>query len=159
MSISSSALTSTRQQYIDAIRALPQQLEAMVLPLSDAELDKQFESEWTVRQIVHHVADSHMSANFRFRKPLTEIRPELMVYDQEAFALLPDYRLPIAPSLEIIRGMHVRFVALLEALSEEEWQRTGVHSDWGEVTVEEVARRYAEHGQIHLDQIDRVLKG
>jgi hypothetical protein len=152
-------MTPERQQYIDAIRSLPQQLEAVVLPLSEADLDKQFESEWTVRQIVHHVADSHMSANFRFRKPLTEDRPDLMVYDQAAFALLPDYSLPIAPSLDLIRGLHVRFVALLEALSEEEWQRTGVHPDWGEVTVEEVARRYAEHGQIHLDQIDKVLKG
>jgi hypothetical protein len=153
------ALTPIRQQYIDDIRNFPQQLEQRVLSLSDGELDKRFESEWTVRQIVHHVADSHMSANFRFRKPLTEDRPDLMVYDQEAFALQPDYRLPIAPSLEIIRGLHVRFVTLLESLSEEEWQRTGIHSEWGEVTVEEVARRYAEHGHIHLNQIDRVLKG
>lgn len=152
-------MTPERLQYIEAIRRFPQQLEAVALPLSDVDLDKQFESEWTVRQIVHHVADSHMSANFRFRKPLTEDRPDLMVYDQAAFALLPDYRLPIAPSLELIRGLHVRFVALLEALSEEEWQRTGLHPEWGEVTVEEVARRYAEHGQIHLDQIDKVLRG
>jgi hypothetical protein len=157
--MTSSVLTPERQQYIDAIRNFPTQLEQVVLPLGDAELDKQFESEWTVRQIVHHVADSHMSANFRFRKPLTENRPDFMIYDQEAFALMPDYRLPIAPSLELIRGLHVRFVALLEALSEEDWQCTGLHPEWGEVTVEEVARRYAEHGRIHLAQIDKVLHG
>ncbi len=74
-------------------------------------------------------------------------------------ALLADYRLPIAPSLEILRGLHARFVALLESLSDEAWMRTGVHPSWGEVTVEEVARRYAEHGRVHLNQIDRVLRG
>ncbi len=155
----SPTLTGQRQRYIDALRRFPDQLEQIVLPLSDAELDKQFETEWTVRQIVHHLADSHMSANFRFKKPLTETRPDFMGYDQDAFALLGDYRLPIAPSLQLLRGLHERFVALLESLSEEDWQRSGVHSEWGETTVEDVARRYAEHGLNHLEQIDRVLKG
>ena len=74
-------------------------------PLSDDLLDGRAPGEWTTRQIVHHVADSHMSANFRFRKPLTEPNPApLPVYDQEAWAELPDYHMPLEPSFRFCAG-------------------------------------------------------
>lgn len=150
-------MSSTRQDYIERIRKFPADFEALVIHLSDDQLDKRIPGEWSVRQIVHHVPDSHMSAVFRFKKPLTEDRPDFMTYDQDAFALLGDYKLPIAPSLALLHALHVRFVALLESLTDEQWQRTGFHPSWGEVSVEEVARRYADHGDNHINQINKTL--
>jgi hypothetical protein len=105
---------------------------------------------------VHHLADSHMSANFRLRLPLSETAPVFPTYDQDAWARMGDYALPLEPSLLILRGWHARIVALLESLSDDEWAQTGTHPAWGEVTVEEVARRYAAHGDNHLAQIDGI---
>lgn len=149
---------ASRQDYIQKLREFPAQLEARVTPLTDDQLDqREAESEWSTRQIVHHLADSHMSANFRFRLPLTEPPiPKLPTYDQEAWALLPDYRLPLEPSLLILRGLHVRFVALLEALPDDQWTCTGLHYEWGEISVENVALRYADHCDNHMAQINRI---
>jgi hypothetical protein len=148
---------ASRPDYIQKLREFPAELEARVTRLTDEQLNqREAEGEWSTRQIVHHLADSHMSANFRFRLPLTASAPNLPVYDQEAWAELPDYSLPLESSLTILRGLHVRFVALLEALSEEQWQRSGFHPTWGEVTVEEVARRYANHCDNHMNQINRI---
>ena len=147
-----------RNLAIERLRSFPVELEALVRPLSDAVLDGNAPGEWTTRQIVHHVADSHMSANFRFRKPLTEANPaSLPVYDQDAWAELPDYHMPLEASFQILRGLHARFVALLESLTEAQWQMTGVHPEWGEVTVAEVAASYADHCDNHLNQIKRNL--
>lgn len=145
---------------IERLRTFPDELEALVGGMSDAELNKAIAGEWTTRQNVHHVADSHMSAVFRFKKPLTEANPaEIPVYEQDEWARLPDYDLPIAPSLLIIRGLHVRFVALLEALTENDLARTGIHPSWGVVTVADVAARYAEHCDAHMAQIQRNITG
>ena len=142
---------------IATLAAFPDRLEARVLPLSDEQLDQRTaDTEWTTRQIVHHLADSHMSANFRVRLPRTEEAPRFPTYDQEAWAQLFDYQLPIAPSLQILRGWHARIVALLESLNEADWQQSGSHPEWGAVTVEEVARRYAEHCDNHMAQIDGI---
>jgi len=146
------------QDAIARLRDFPAQLEALVLPLTDAQLDHKMPGEWTTRQIVHHLADSHMSAVFRFKLPLTEPpSPNFMTYDQDAFAMLADYRLPLEPSLLIIRGLHVRFVALLESLTDAQWQMTGIHTSWGATTVAEVASRYADHCDNHIEQMTRVL--
>jgi hypothetical protein len=151
--------SAERQGYIQTLREFPERLEARVLPLSDTQLDQCTAStEWTTRQIVHHLADSHMSANFRFRLPLSADKPALPTYDQDQWALMTDYALPLDSSLTILRGLHVRFVALLEGLSEEQWQQIGIHPDWGEVTVEEVAGRYAEHCDNHINQINGIGK-
>jgi len=147
-----------RQLAILRLRTFPDELEALVVPLSDRMLDSGVPGEWTTRQIVHHLADSHMSAVFRFKKPLTEANPATIpVYDQAAWAELADYQLPIAPSLAILRGLHARFVALLESLTEDQWKMTGVHPEWGVVTVATVAQRYADHCDNHINQIQRNL--
>jgi hypothetical protein len=135
----------------------PIELEALISPLTDAQLDHKMPGEWTTRQIVHHLADSHMSAVFRFKLPLTEPTPTFMTYDQDAFAELADYQLPIESSIIVIRGLHARFAALLESLTNEQWEKTGIHPNWGEVTVAEVASRYADHCDAHIEQITRVL--
>lgn len=154
------AAYTDRASAIERLRSFPDELESLVTPLSDADLDRHAPGEWSTRQIVHHLADSHMSANFRFRKPLSEPNPApLPVYDQEAWAEMADSRLPIAPSLLILRGLHARYVALLESLTEAQWMQTGSHPDWGIVTVENVAYRYAAHCDVHLAQIQRALRG
>ncbi len=145
------------QAYIAVLREFPARLEARVNPLTDAQLDQRTaDTEWSARQIVHHLADAHMSANFRFRLPLSEDNPPLPIYDQDAYARMADYALPLEPSLQILRGWHARIVVLLESLTEDDWQKTGVHPSWGTVTVEEVARRYANHCDNHMNQIDGI---
>lgn len=147
-----------RQDALARLRDFPVELEALVMPLTDAQLDHKMPGEWTTRQIVHHLADSHMSAVFRFKLPLTDtFIPTFIVYDQDAFAELADYRLPIEPSILLIRGLHARFAALLESLTDEQWAKTGFHPYWGQVTVAEVASRYADHCDAHIEQITRVL--
>jgi hypothetical protein len=146
-----------REQWIATLRAFPARLEARVRPLSDVQLDqRKADTEWSTRQIVHHLADSHMSANFRVRLPLSESEPALPAYDQDAWARMADYALPIEPSLLILRGWHARIAVLLEALPEADWARTGIHPEWGVVTVEEIVRRYATHCDNHMTQIDGI---
>jgi len=146
-----------RQHYIQLIREFPEQFAALVRPFTDEQLEcRVAEGEWSIRQIVHHVADSHINANNRFRLPLTEDNPTLPGYDQDKYALQPDYALPLEISLSILPGLHARWVALLESLTEEQWNRTGVHSEWGTVTVETIARNYSWHGQNHINQINTI---
>jgi hypothetical protein len=146
-----------RQVYIATLREFPARLEARVTPLTNAQLDQRTAAtEWSTRQIVHHLADSHMSANFRFRLPLSETSAALPTYDQDAWARMADYTLPLEPSLQILRGWHTRIVALLESLNDDAWAKTAVHLSWGTVTVEEVARRYAAHCDNHIAQIDGI---
>lgn len=146
-----------RQVYIETWRAFPDRLEARVLPLTDAQLDQRTApAQWTTRQIVHHLADSHMNANFRFRLPLHMENPMLPTYDQEVWAKMPDYTLPIAPSLMLLQGYHPRIVALLEGLTEDQWLRPCTHPEWGTIMVEDVARRYAAHCDNHIAQIDGI---
>lgn len=146
-----------RQQYIATLRDFPDRLEARVRPLTADQLEQRTApSEWCTRQIVHHLADSHMSAVFRFKLPLTQDAPTFPTYDQDAWALLADSDLPLDVSFLILRGLHARFTALLESLTDEQWSRTGTHPEWGPVTVEEVARRYAGHCDVHMAQIDGI---
>ncbi len=146
-----------RVRYIQTLREFPDRLEALVLPLSDVQLDQRVaESEWSPRQIVHHLADSHMGANFRFRLPLDEDNPVVPTYDQEAWARHSDYAMPLESSLLIIRGLHQRFVALLESLTEEQWRRLVRHPEHGQLDVEDVARRYASHCDNHIQQMNAV---
>lgn len=148
---------TTRELYIATLRDFPERLEARVRPLTDAQLDQRTaDTEWSTRQIVHHLADSHMSANFRVRLPLSEEGPVFPTYDQDAWARMPDYALPIESSLLILRGWHERIAFLLESLPEAEWARTGTHPEWGVVSVEDVVRRYADHCDNHMAQIDGI---
>jgi hypothetical protein len=150
--------TPVQQEHIDKLREFPAVFEALVGKLSDEILDtKEREGEWTVRQIVHHLADSHLNAWGRMKLPLTENHPTIKPYDQAKWAEQPDYRLPIGPSLQIIDGLHQRMVALLESLSPEEWQKSLYHPEAGrDMTVEEVAKTYANHGYEHIAQINKI---
>src|SRR5207249_1757028 len=117
--------TTERHQMIAKIRGLPAAVEAAVRGLSEKQLDTPYrEGGWTVRQVVHHLADSHMNAFVRAKLMLTEEKPTLKPYDQEKWALLKDtIGTPVQSSLSILRGVHDRWTLLFETLAESSWTR------------------------------------
>jgi hypothetical protein len=150
--------TSQRQKYIEKLRNFPVDLEAAVTPLTNGQLEaREAAEEWSVRQIVHHIADAHINGITRIKLALTEENPTIKPYDQDYWAELPDYVLPIGSSLLVIKGVHIHFVALLSSLNGEQWERPYTHPAEGDLIVEDLARIYAEHGYEHLAQIQRAL--
>lgn len=150
---------NSRQILIDQIREFPNVLEAAVKHLNVAQLQEHtLPGEWSVQQIVHHLADSHMNSVIRLKLILTMERPPLQAYPQEIWAELADVdQTPIDDSLSILRGLHHRWAAVFESLEEHQWQRIGLHTEDGEVSVHDLLVSYANHCEIHLDQIRRVL--
>lgn len=147
--------THSRTELINQLKDFPLQLDTAVSDLNDEQLDTRYRVEgWTVRQVVHHVADSHMNAFIRMKLAITEDRPRYKTYEQDDWALLPDTRYaPTKASLLILRGLHERWANLLEKLPAESWTRTGVHPENGEVTLDEMLASYVAHGARHLRQI------
>jgi hypothetical protein len=143
-----------REEKIAKIRNLPAILDAALRDLNDAQLDTPYrEKGWTVRQVVHHMADSHMNAYIRMKLVLTEDHPPLKGYDQEAWAVLTDTSLPIEHSLRILKGLHERWSYLLERVPATAWPRSAIHSESGEMTLEDLLTTYAHHGENHVRQI------
>jgi hypothetical protein len=151
--------TQERQQSIDKIRRLPGQIEALVSGLSAAQLTTHFlTGEWTVAQNVHHLADSHMNSYIRCKLILTEENPPLKPYDQDAWANLPDAQTAdLSTSLTLLKQLHARWVTFWENLPETAWGRVGFHPDNGPMTLADIVRSYAAHGEAHIDQITRTL--
>jgi uncharacterized damage-inducible protein DinB len=145
---------STRAEQIETIRLLPLLLRAAVYDLSDAQLDTPYrEGGWTVRQLVHHIADSHANAYIRFKLALTEDNPTIKPYEEAAWAMLPDSSLLIDPSLAIADGVHARLAALLTSLSEADFERTFLHPVLGPMTVARNLAMYDWHSRHHLAHI------
>lgn len=136
------------------LAALPAQLAAAVAGLGPDQLDTKYRN-WTIRQIVHHLADSHTQAVTRCRWALTEDHPTIKPYDESRWAELDDARLgPIEPSLAILTGLHARWVELLRSLADEQWVRTFLHPEGGRVVpLTAMPELYAWHGRHHLAQI------
>lgn len=152
-------MSAERAAQIAAIAALPAKLEALVAGLTAEELTTPYlAGEWTVAQNVHHLVDSHTNSYVRCKLILTEERPPLKPYDQDAWAALPDgSSADIADSLAILRGLHARWVRFWEHLPETAWERTGDHPENGPMSLARILQVYAEHGEAHLDQIRRTL--
>jgi hypothetical protein len=150
--------STDRQRLLDQIRALPDALAAAVTTLSEPQLDAHTPADpWTIRQVTHHVADSHLNAFVRIKLMLTEEHPTLKPYDQDAWAELADtVTMPVSASLEVLRGLHARWVALFESLPETAWTRSAYHPEQGTVTVGGMLATYAQHGADHLAQIARI---
>ena len=149
-----------RRDWTAKIAATPQQMRAAVAGLSAEQLDTPYrEGGWTVRQLVHHVPDSHLNAYTRFRLALTENEPTIKPYDQEAWAELPDSRTaPIEPSLALLEALHQRWAALLESLTDGHFNRRFRHPEIGLVTLGEVLGMYAWHGPHHVAHITELRK-
>jgi uncharacterized damage-inducible protein DinB len=145
-----------RLETIAKIRRLPSIIEAAVKGLNEAQLDTPYgEGKWTVRQVVHHLADSHLMAFARTKQMLVEAQPNLFAYDQNEWAKTPDATAssPIGPSLTILRGVHERWGSLLEAIPESAWTRKGIHFRRGQMTLDDLLSLYAHHGENHVKQI------
>lgn len=151
----SSPLTGgERAQRIHAIAATPAQLRLAVAGLSDAQLDTPYRpGGWTVRQTVHHVADSHMNAFVRFRLGLTEDNPTIKPYDEKAWAELADMRLPVEISLRLLDGLHERLVHLLRSQTDAAFRRQIFHPENGPMTLDAMLSLYAWHGRHHTAHV------
>lgn len=144
-----------RQLFIEQIAEAPANLRAALEGLTQEQLDTPYRpGGWTVRQVVHHVPDSHMNSYLRFRWALTEIDPPVKGYDEARWAELTDARTgPVEMSLTLLDAIHVRWTALLRTLSEDDLARTFRHSELGSLRLDKVLALYAWHGRHHAAHI------
>ncbi|HWP99783.1 MAG TPA: putative metal-dependent hydrolase, partial [Vicinamibacterales bacterium] len=144
-----------RRALIDEIAALPGALGDAVWDLDDAQLDTPYRpGGWTVRQLVHHVADSHVNAYVRTRLALTEETPLVKTYEEAAWAELADARrLPVEVSLALLEALHRRWVALLDSLDPSMFRRRFRHPDLGELDLDLLLQLYAWHGRHHTAHV------
>jgi uncharacterized damage-inducible protein DinB len=149
-----------RQQAIEEIASTPAKLRAAVKGLNDAQLDTPYrEGGWTVRQVVHHVPDSHLNAYVRLKLALTEENPTIKPYDEAAWAKLADSKsTPIEVSLTLMDSVHDRWVRILRSMKPEQFSRKLVHPDNGERTVDWLLFLYEWHGKHHTAHITELRK-
>ena len=143
-------------EVIGQIAALPAELRRAAGAMTEKQLDTPYrEGGWTARQVIHHLADSHVNSYVRCRLALTEDRPAIRPYDENKWAELPDGKSgPLEPSLGLIEALHARWVALLRTLTPEDFDRPLVHPERGEFSLGRMVRIYAWHGKHHLAHLE-----
>jgi hypothetical protein len=144
---------------VEDIRYLPQQVEIAVQTLNYEQLNTPYRlGGWTVNQVVHHLADSHINAYTRFKLALTEDNPVIKPYEEQLWAELPDvFNTPINVSLTLLHALHKRWVHTLENLTEEQWDRTFTHpANKTTPSLKVVAANYSWHGKHHLAHIENL---
>ena len=146
-----------RKNLIETIEFAPDTLRRALNGLSDAQVETRYRN-WTIRQIVHHIADSHMNSYIRFKWALTEDEPTIKAYDESAWIELPDARIAgVGSSLLILEGLHRRWTVLLRAMTNHEFERTFQHPQTGEsIRLSLALPYYAWHGRHHTAQIEWV---
>jgi uncharacterized damage-inducible protein DinB len=144
-----------RRGLLDQIEQAPSRLRAAVQGLSEQQLDAPYRPDgWTVRQVVHHVPDSHLNAYIRFKLALTEDEPTIKPYAEDKWARLADTAAtPVEVSLTLLDSLHDRWVRLLRSLQNEDWKRTFRHPELGLVSLEKNLAIYAWHGRHHVAHI------
>ena len=155
-----SVTPALRQEAIHKIAETPAKFRAAVKGLSESQLDTPYrEGGWTVRQVVHHVPDSHMNANVRFKLALTESVPTIKPYAEDKWAELADSRsTPIETSLVLLESLHSRWVLLLRSLKPENFSRKLVHPERGEKTIDWLLFVYGWHGPHHTAHVTELRK-
>lgn len=149
-----------RQEAFDDIAQTPAKLRAAVERLSDSQLDTPYRpGGWTVRQVVHHVPDSHLNSYMRFKLALTEDEPTIKPYAEDRWAELADTKAtPIDVSLTLLESLHDRWVRLLKSLNRDDWKRTFRHPELGRMTLEKNLALYSWHGRHHVAHISELRK-
>jgi hypothetical protein len=144
-----------RQALIDGIEQAPAKLSAAIQGLTAEQLDTPYRPDgWTVRQVVHHVPDSHLNAYVRFKLALTEEAPTIRPYEQQLWAELADARVgPVEISLALLQALHRRWVLLLRALQKKDFARTFRHPELGVMTLDQQLQLYEWHGRHHVAHI------
>jgi DinB superfamily len=147
-----------RAERIQDIERLPENLRRAVEGLSDAQLDTPYRpGGWTVRQLVHHIADSHLNSYSRFRWAVTEDVPSIKTYNEAVWAELPDAKMaPVEWSLALIEPLHARWVLLLRSFGDAEFRRRIMHPEWGEINVDWLLAQYAWHSRHHVAHINKL---
>ncbi len=149
-----SSMPGIRIAHVQTIRLLPEAMRAAVLGLDDRQLDVPYrEGGWTLRQVVHHVADSHANAYIRFKLALTEDWPTIKGYEEAAWARLPDSGLSISVSLDLLSALHLRWVTLLESMTDEEFQKGYLHPVNGRQNLATVLALYDWHSRHHTAHV------
>ena len=144
-------------EWMEDIRLLPRQLAEALSGVSELLAKTYRENGWSVIQLVHHIADSHMNSYIRFKLALTEVEPTIKPYHEAEWTQLADSEMPIAVSCKMIESLHERWVYLLKSLTAEQLQRAFLHPDTGRVTLECAVGLYAWHGKHHLAHIQNAL--
>ena len=146
---------NARAACIDAIARTPSAMRDAVAGLTDAELDTPYRpGGWTIRQVVHHVPDSHMHAYVRMKFAVTEELPLVKAYDEDRWSKLADAQsAPVALSLDLLDALHRRWVTFLQGLSEADFRRALVHSANGRLTLDQLLADYAWHGPHHVAHV------
>lgn len=151
----------TEQQkasFLDDIEQTPARLRAAVQGLSDKQLDTPYrDGGWTVRQLVHHVPDSHMNAYVRFKLALTEEEPTIRPYMENLWAELPEAKTaPVDLSLALLESLHKRWTMVLRGIAPSEWKKTFRHPELGVVSLEKNLALYAWHGKHHVAHVTKL---
>ncbi len=143
------------KHWIRELETLPEKLSALVNCFNDSQLDTPYRlGGWTVRQVVHHLADSHHHCYTRFKWALTEEQPIIKAYDEKKWALLEDQTAPISLSLNYLTALHIKIVYLLRALKSEEFELGFIHPAYGEkIVLKNMVGMYAWHGNHHFAHI------
>lgn len=147
--------------YISDIEKLPQQLRNLITYFSEEQLNTHYRKNgWSVKQVVHHLADSHMNAFIRFKLTLTEDTPTVKAYYEDKWAELGDYKVtPADVSLNLLDSLHTRWVNLLRSITPKEFTKTFFHPEYGkEFSLDEIAALYSWHGRHHYAHIDELKK-
>jgi hypothetical protein len=149
-----------RRLFISQIESLPAELRAAVKGLTPPQLDTPYrDGGWTVRQVVHHVPDSHLNAYIRFKLALTEEQPTVKTYEEQLWAELADVKsVPVEAALILTDGLHARFTGLLLAMNAEDWKRSFRHPAMGAMPLEKNLALYAWHGRHHTAHIVELRK-
>jgi len=149
-----------RKAAIDEIASVPARLRKAVAGMSEQQLDTPYrEGGWTVRQTIHHLADSHLNSYIRFRQAITEDVPTIKPYDEAVWAELPDAKsAPVEASLDLLDGMTQRWVMLLRSFNDAQWKRKFNHPERGEMTVDMNLALYEWHGRHHLAHITNLAQ-
>jgi hypothetical protein len=144
-----------RAESIEVLAGAPAKFRAAVRGLNDSQLDTPYRPDgWTSRQVIHHVADSHMNSYIRFRLALTEPTPSVAGYNEKEWAKLHDSRtMPLEPSLQLLEGLHSRWVDLLTSMSDADFERAFRHSERGLIRLETNLALYAWHSRHHAAHI------
>jgi hypothetical protein len=147
-----------RAEFVQIISELPNNISAAVKDLNDEQLDTPYRpGGWTIRQTVHHVADSHINSYVRFKLALTEDQPPTIVpYYEDRWAELSDSKLPIGVSLAIIDGIHRRWATLLNSMTDADFNKIFKHPETGDWTLESALALYAWHSRHHAAHITRL---
>ena len=150
---------SARAAFIDTLEQAPATLRGLVSDLTEAELETPYrQGGWTIRQVIHHVPDSHMNAYIRMKLAVTEQTPAIRTYEEARWAELPEAKTgPIAMSLDLLEALHRRWVTFLRGLPASEFGKVFLHPEWGRVSLDEALALYAWHCKHHAAHVQQAV--